>query len=582
MKRVLPVLMGFVFLLLSSTEGWSLPPCKGSPTSDVSTMFSWTDCSGTVTYASGAKYVGEFKDGKEHGQAILYNADGTVIREGIFEKGNFLHAKKPSPTVITKKTPSNGSSFLICPANGVWSNCFGTYTYTNGDKYVGEWKNGKRNGYGTYAFANGNKYVGEWKSGKPDFNRIVHNSLVFRYVQSSEYYRLPSFEKLRQWKVDIANGAFPDELLPLPKRKRVEYSSESHSSKNSANLFIKKFNEYCPGYYNRDWNNCWGTRIFNNGSKYVGRWKLGDQHGQGTLTYTNGNKYVGEWKNSKKNGYGRYAFANGNKYVGEFKDGKRNGEGTFTYANVDKYVGEYRDDKKHGQGTYTFGPKSIWAGNKYVGEFKDDKPNGQGIRYNTYGTVYQEGIFENGRFLHAKKSPSTVIARKPSSTVTAEKVPTKRSSFPPCPGSPTSDYYAMKTWTDCEGTSTYAKGNKYVGEWKDGTRHGKGTFTFDDGRMKRGIWESNKFLYAKKLSPTITSNQPCPGTYKPTWDNCTGTRTFHSGSKYVGGWKKGKWHGEGTLTYADGEKYVGGFKNGLHHGKGTITHANGKTLKGIW
>ena len=27
MKRLLPVLMGFVVLLLSSTEGWSLPPC---------------------------------------------------------------------------------------------------------------------------------------------------------------------------------------------------------------------------------------------------------------------------------------------------------------------------------------------------------------------------------------------------------------------------------------------------------------------------------------------------------------------------------------------------------------------------
>ena len=30
MKRLLPVLMGFAFLLLSSTEGWSLPPCPGS------------------------------------------------------------------------------------------------------------------------------------------------------------------------------------------------------------------------------------------------------------------------------------------------------------------------------------------------------------------------------------------------------------------------------------------------------------------------------------------------------------------------------------------------------------------------
>jgi hypothetical protein len=80
----------------------------------------------------------------------------------------------------------------------------------------------------------------------------------------------------------------------------------------------------------------------------------------------------------------------------------------------------------------------------------------------------------------------------------------------------------------------------------------------------------------------VIANQPCPGSYRPTWDNCTGTRTFSDKSIYTGQWKLGKEHGEGTLTYSDGERYVGGFRNGLHHGEGTITHANGKTLKGIW
>ena len=41
-----------------------------------------------------------------------------------------------------------------------WTNCFGTFTYANGSKYVGEFKDGKMNGQGTYNFANGDKYVG--------------------------------------------------------------------------------------------------------------------------------------------------------------------------------------------------------------------------------------------------------------------------------------------------------------------------------------------------------------------------------------------------------------------------------------
>ena len=47
-----------------------------------------------------------------------------------------------------------------------WHNCFGTYTWANGDKYVGEYQDGKRHGQGTYTWANGNKYVGEFQDGK--------------------------------------------------------------------------------------------------------------------------------------------------------------------------------------------------------------------------------------------------------------------------------------------------------------------------------------------------------------------------------------------------------------------------------
>ena len=36
-----------------------------------------------------------------------------------------------------------------------------------GEKYEGEWKNGKRTGQGTYTWSNGDKYVGEYKDEKP-------------------------------------------------------------------------------------------------------------------------------------------------------------------------------------------------------------------------------------------------------------------------------------------------------------------------------------------------------------------------------------------------------------------------------
>jgi len=40
----------------------------------------------------------------------------------------------------------------------------GTLTYSNGDRYVGEWRNGKKHGKGSYTYANGTKCFGEYKN----------------------------------------------------------------------------------------------------------------------------------------------------------------------------------------------------------------------------------------------------------------------------------------------------------------------------------------------------------------------------------------------------------------------------------
>ena len=101
MKRLLTILCIPAVLLLSSTEGWSLPPCEGS------NILQWTNCVGTLTSADGYKYSGEWKDGEPYGK--------------------------------------------------------GTETDADGGKYVGEFKDGKRHGQGTLTSADGRQYVGEFK-----------------------------------------------------------------------------------------------------------------------------------------------------------------------------------------------------------------------------------------------------------------------------------------------------------------------------------------------------------------------------------------------------------------------------------
>ena len=47
-------------------------------------------------------------------------------------------------------------------------------------------------------------------------------------------------------------------------------------------------------------------------------------------------------------------------------------------------------------------------------------------------------------------------------------------------------------WTDCFGTFTFPNGDKYVGEWRDDSFNGQGTYTYADGRVKEGIWENGE------------------------------------------------------------------------------------------
>ncbi|MDB2423055.1 trypsin-like peptidase domain-containing protein [Paracoccaceae bacterium] len=165
-----------------------------------------------------------------------------------------------------------------------WNDCKGSLTFPNGDKYVGEFKDGEINGQGTYTFASGSKYVGEFK------NNNQHGQGTYTFANGNKY--------VGEFKNNKRNGQ--------------------------------------------------GTFTWASGDKYVGESKNSYFNGQGTYTYPNGDKYLGEWSDNKKDGQGTYTFGPksewaGDKYVGEYKDGKKNGQGTYTFANGTVKEGIWKD-----------------------------------------------------------------------------------------------------------------------------------------------------------------------------------------------------------------------------------------------
>ena len=134
------------------------------------------------------------------------------------------------------------SALPPCPSDQTqrYHNCFGTYNYTGGNKYVGAWKDGKRHGQGTFTFANGNKYVGEYKDGK-----------------------------------EHGQGTW----------------THGPESKWAGNKYVGEFKDSKP--------NGQGTWTFKDGSKYVGEIKDGKKNGQGTYTYADGKIRKGFWENGQ-------------------------------------------------------------------------------------------------------------------------------------------------------------------------------------------------------------------------------------------------------------------------------------------
>ena len=216
----------------------------------------------------------------------------------------------------------------------------GTYTFANGNKYVGEWKNDKKHGKGTYTFADGRKYIGEWKNGK----RYKKGTIIYPKdpKDPKDYNYLPKCEgdDFKKWNncYGIYVWSLPLEQAMTDRyikwKESVEYSLASQGRfwdaygpggvENIPPAEISNMPESKEKILSKSLEPL--NRIPNEGDKYEGDWKDGMLHGKGTYTWAVGHKYVGGWKNGKMHGKGTFTNASGSKYVGEFWYGEYEGK----------------------------------------------------------------------------------------------------------------------------------------------------------------------------------------------------------------------------------------------------------------
>ena len=135
---------------------------------------------GRCEYGRGTdKYKG-LSECEKHKKVNLI--DGICRLFAIGEKkiaGNFSETKFKTGEKIKKKTGC---------IEGNCTNGKGTFIWSDGGWYEGQWKNGKRHGKGTMSFSKDHKYVGQWENDKRHGKGVsTHN-----------------FNELQIWENDIA------------------------------------------------------------------------------------------------------------------------------------------------------------------------------------------------------------------------------------------------------------------------------------------------------------------------------------------------------------------------------------------
>ena len=129
-------------------------------------------------------------------------------------------------------------------------------------------------------------------------------------------------------------------------------------------------------------------------------------------------------------------------------------------------------------------------------------------------------------------------------------------------------------------TKQFDDGGVYEGTFRDGLRHGTGTYRLPNGYEYTGDWVEGEIRgegVAQFPNGSVYEGQFASG--KP---EGVGHITFSDGGTYEGTWKDGKITGQGVAIYANGVRYEGSFRNALHHGRGVMTWSSGEKYDGEW
>ena len=493
-------------------------------------IFRWRYVKGASTWPDGTRYVGEFKDGEFHGQGTKTWTDGTKY-VGKFKNGEqwegieYLSSGEVRRTITSGKwcdgcEPTTKQLAIvrkiyrieIAPTDEDFFGKAGTYT--------GEVVGGRANGHGTYTWPEGREYVGEWKDGKRNGQGALTNK----------------------------GSAFDPDWTYVGEFKEGKFHGQGTLESARGDKYV--------GEWKDNERHGQGTRTDPYGNKYVGQWR-NDARYRGTYTYDDGSKYVGKYQSSGGTisaGSDDVIESEGISYFpsGKIKSTYSNGKPCKDCRPTARQLAIVReinqseispDGKNKGwlrphetsspepdsETDPGFKSKTLPPGLYYIGdlmylslseeEFEKSMDeigvftNEKGQKCAVFRTMAGDGVYLDNDG-HSYSVDSGMIGAYPINSLEEahslgkgveflEEVragydeetsiisfgdihihtdPFDEVNHPDVEGTYVGDY--KDGMPNGQGTLSFPNGDTYVGEWKDGMRHGQGTFKNGDGEFE--------------------------------------------------------------------------------------------------
>jgi len=167
----------------------------------------------------------------------------------------------------------------------------------------------------------------------------------------------------------------------------------------------------------------------------------------------------------------------------------RHGQGDLKYKNNSVYSGAWERGMKWGTGRMTYA-----SGNFYEGQWENNKRNGQGIMNwltsNEKYTGNWEDNYQSGFGTHIWLDSNGENKLLRNRYVGYWKLGLRHG----------------------KGTFYYSNGSKYEGDWEKNFKHGSGVFTFEDGTEYNGPFEKDRMVERQISKTTNVPDMPAPGT----------------------------------------------------------------------